>query len=515
MAGPYDLGRPKMTKPSELYACVYAKEFQAQAMLRLRPNLQQTPCVVMDGEPPLQYVCARNARAHILGVVHGMTPVEIDTFLSITVLLRSRTEEAAAKAAILECAGTFSPRVEDRSSDHTFLCVIDIAGTETLFGPPIMLAKSLRERLKMLGITASIAVSRNAQAAVCLARGRSSRADVSVIASGEESATVASLPLTVLDLSVEHAETFSLWGIHTLGMLANLPEKALIARMGQEGKRVRQLARGEVPHLFLPVAPEFALEERMELDTPVELLDSLLFAVGVMLEQLIVRATARILALASVTVTLSLGGGASHTRTVRPALPTNERQLWIKLIHLDLEAHPPQAAILSLTLTAEPGNTSKVQLGLFSPQLPEPARLDVTLARIRAIVGEDGVGRAVLKDTHRMDRFGMEPFTVPAGTGSGTISTPERVALRQLRPAESLTVMFQENRPSAFFFREKRYDVEHSYGPWLTSGEWWGSTTWQLQQWDLVARSQDRSLLCCRVVYDRLQGRWQMVALYD
>ena len=35
----------------------------------------------------------------------------------------------------------------------------------------------------------------------------------------------------------------------------------------------------------------FTLEERMELDTPVELLDSLLFVVGVMLEQLMVRAT--------------------------------------------------------------------------------------------------------------------------------------------------------------------------------------------------------------------------------
>jgi protein ImuB len=504
-----------MTKPAELYACVYGRELPAQAMLRLRPNLQQTPCVVMDGEPPLQYVCSRNARAHILGVSHGMTPVEIDTFPSISVLLRSRVEEAAAKAAILECAGTFSPRVEDRSNDHAFLCVVDIAGTETLFGPPIVLATRLRERLKGLGITASIAVSRNVHAAVSLARGRSTRADVSVIAAGEESAALASLPLAVLDLSEAHAETFSLWGIHTLGMLADLPEKALIARMGQEGKRLRRLARGEMPHLFIPVEPEFALEEHMELDTPVELLDSLLFAVGVMLEQLIVRATARILALASVTVTLSLEGGASHKRTVRPALPTNERQLWIKLIHLDLEAHPPLAAILSLTLTAEPGNTSKVQLGLFSPQLPEPARLDVTLARIRAIVGEDGVGRAVLKDTHRAEGFGVEPFTVPEGTGFGVASTPERAAMRQLRPAEALTVTLQEKRPGAFFYRERRYVVDHAYGPWLTSGEWWGSTTWQLQQWDLVARSQDDSSLCCCVVYDRRQGCWQMVALYD
>src|ERR1700679_1775719 len=139
----------------------------------------------------------------------------------------------------------------------------------------------------------------------------------------------------------------------------------------------------------------------MELDTPVEELERLLFVVNVMLEQLTLRATARVLALASVTITLTLEGGATHVRTVRPALPTNDRQLWIKLLHLDLEAHPPQAAILVISVDAEPGCTSKVQLGLFSPQLPEPSRLDITMARIRTIVGEENVGRAVLEDTHR------------------------------------------------------------------------------------------------------------------
>ncbi len=149
---------------------------------------------------------------------------------------------------------------------------------------------------------------------------------------GDEALALASLPLAVLDLTETQAETFALWGIRTLGMLAALPEKELIARMGQEGKRLRQLARGELPHLFQPVEPAFTLEERMELDSPVELLESLLFVVGVMLDQLILRATARILALASVTVTLTLDGGGTHTRTVRPALPTNDKQLWIKLL---------------------------------------------------------------------------------------------------------------------------------------------------------------------------------------
>ena len=131
---------------------------------------------------------------------------------------------------------------------------------------------------------------------------------------------------------------------HTRG-LAALPEKELIARMGQEGRRLRQLARGELPHHFVPYEAAFELQERMELDTPVEQLDSLLFVLGVMLEQLILRATARVLALASVTITLSLEGDATHVRTVRPALPTNDRPLWLKLLQLDLEAHPPPAAI--------------------------------------------------------------------------------------------------------------------------------------------------------------------------
>ena len=374
-----------MSGQRELYACLYAREFPAQTMMRLRPELREKAVVVMEGESPLQAVCAMNGRARRFGIERGMTKVEVETFDSVTALARSHAEEAAARAALLECAGTFSPRVEERSGRGDFLCVIDIAGTEKLFGPAQALAQNLLRRVRMLGVIAYVTVSSNFHTAICNARGRSML--TAIIPPGGEGIALAPLPIGVLDLSAEHTETFSLWGIRTLGELAALPEKALVARLGQEGKWLRQLARGELPHLFVPMEPAFRLEERMELDAPVELLESLLFVVGVMLEQLILRATARVLALASVMVTLTLEGGGLHTRTVRPALPNNNRQLWIKLLHLDLEAHPPRAAILSLSLSAEPGSTSKVQLGLFSPQLPEPMRLDVTLARIRAIVG--------------------------------------------------------------------------------------------------------------------------------
>jgi protein ImuB len=470
---------------------------------------------VMGGEPPSETVCSLNTRARLLHLSHGMTRVEVDTFPKSVVLSRSRETEMATKAILLECAGAFSPRVEERSQDTAFLCGIDISGTQSLFGPPEMLARTLVQRVRAVGITARVTVSSNFQAAVCLARGLSPSGVFRVIPPGEEATALASLPIAVLDPTEIQAETFALWGIHTLGMLADLPEKELIARMGQDGKRLRQLARGERPHLFQPVEPPFGLAEKMELDSPVELLESLLFGVGVMLDQLILRAKARILALATVTITLTLDGGGTHIRTVRPALPSTDKQLWIKLLHLDLEAHPPQAAILAVALDAEPGSTSKIQLGLFSPQLPEAARLDVTLARILAIVGENCVGRAVLQDTHAPEAFRMEPFTVTAGDSPVTACPTPRASLRQLRPPEPASVTLRNSQPAMFFYRERRYMVEHAYGPWLVGGDWWNQTLWGLEQWDLVARAQDGPMLCCCMMRDLMRNQWQMAALYD
>ncbi len=504
-----------MSIHQELYACLLVREFPAQALLRMRPELLDRACVVMEGDPPMREVCSLNPKAQSLGIEPGMTQVEVDTFPTAMALTRSWKEELAVRAALLECTGSFSPRVEDCSEDRAFLCIADIAGTRGLFGPPEVLARSLLNRVSALRIEAGIAVSHNFRTAVAIAKGLQKYGSVQVVPAGQEAAALARLPLAVLDLSEDQASTLALWGIRTLGMLAKLPEKELIARLGQEGKRLRQLACGEMPHLFQPVELAFTLSERMDLDSAVEVLDALLFVLNLLLEQLIHRASARILALASVTVSLTLDGGGTHIRTVRPALPGNDRQLWLKLLNLDLEAHPPQAAVLAVELQAEPGETSKVQLGLFAPQLPEPSRLDVTLARIRGIVGENNVGRVSLTDTHAPDSFRIEPFSVTTVKASQVSARPLRPALRRLRPPEAVFVTLESARPALFIFRSRRYSVEHAYGPWQASGEWWNATLWGAEEWDLSARSQDGVMLCCCMVRDLLRNQWQMTGLYD
>jgi len=444
-----------------------------------------------------------------------MTPVELETIPSVIALARSALEEVSTRTALLECIGSFSPSLEELTDDGAFVCVADISGTERLHGQPTSLARALIDRMHVLGVYASVATTGNFHAAVCLARGMPPSDRVGIVPQGQEASALAPLPLRVLGLDPERAETFELWGIKTLGALASLPEEPLIARVGQDGKRLRQLARGTAPHLFVPIEPPFALDEFIELDSPVELLESLLFVLGALLGQLIVRAANRALALAAVTATLALEGGGTHSRTVRPALPSNDKRLWIKLLHMDLEMHPPGAAVLSLRLAAEPGRTAKVQLGLFSPQLPDATRLDVTLARIRAVVGEENVGSPVLNDTHRPGDFTMQPFKVAAQqerqSSVGCVVTP----LRQLRPPEDVTVIVREHDLLAFFFRHRRYEVERAFGPWLGSGDWWSSARWGTQSWDVVARHPDGSLICGCLVRDVVQSRWQMAGLYD
>jgi protein ImuB len=503
-----------MSQPPELYACIYVRELPAQALLRLRPELHDKPFVVLEGESPSETVCALNTRARLLGLRGGMTKVEVDTFENVMVLQRSAKTEAAVRAILMECAGAFSPRVEDRSINGLFVCLVDAAGTEGLFGPPLMFAKQIRQRLRSVGIVASVTTAANAHTAMCLARGLSSGVPVRVVPRGDEAKALALLPVTVLGITQAQDEIFRTWGIRSVAAVAALPEKSLIARLGQDAKRLLQLAYGKHPHLLQPIDIPFVLEEQTELDSPLDDLESLLFGLSAMLEHLIVRARSRVLALASVTITLRLDGGGSHERTVNPRVPTNEKKLWLKLLQLDLEGHPPSASILGVHLHAAPGATSKVQLGLFSPQLPEPGRLDVTLARIAAIVGEGNVGMAVLDDTRRVGDFHIEPFSVTtAEPPSATTVSP--LCLRLLRPAERTRVEMRRGQPFEVHFRSRCYLVEKVYGPWLKGGDWWNESIWGNEQWDVVGKTTASARLVCRLSHDFILKDWRVAGLYD
>ena len=576
-----------------LYACAWAAEFPAQALLRLRTDWQTEPAVVLDGRAPEEWVCSLNRLATRMGAVAGMTRLEAESMLGLPpqrrgpvvppqearsgflgtpvvggpglrLLKRSAESEAAARAVFLECAAKFSPRIEDacagepcadaRSDEarRPAVCafVLDIAGTERLFGPPAQFAGRLRNELAASGFRASIAVSTNYHAARMKA---ASIHGIAVVPEGAEAEALAKLPITALDLDEEHTATFAQWGIGTLGELAALPEAELVARVGPQAQRWRALARGEAEHTLAPIEAEFALDEFCEFETPVEQIDSLLFVGARMIDCLAARAAGRALALRVLRAEMRLEGGGTHCVAIRPAVATTDRRFLLKLLQLEIGTHPPKAAVVSFTLRTEAGQQSKVQLGLFAPQTPEPSRLDVTLARLRAMVGEERVGSPVLEDTHRAGGFHMEGFAIPdlkSGTlgarksvrqpvsqsasqqVSNCIDTPS-MALRRVRPARLVRVMLNPTlpasftgkdagrmgqramRPFAFSDGENRYEVVAAYGPWKTSGCWWSLDAWDVEEWDVLATTNDGATVACLLTRDCARNAWQLEAFYD
>ena len=511
MVGGSSVESGEMRMTDALYACIHAEDFPLQALLRLQHDLKTKPVAVLAGRAPQETVCCFNLHARRLGVALGMTRIEAESIAGLKLLARNSACEATTRAVLLECAAQFSPRIEE--IPRTFSCtfVLDIAGSERLFGPPAELASRLRNIAASTGLRISVAISSNFDTARLKA---ASTHGVSITPSGEESNALANLPIDVLNLDEDHQSTFILWGIRTLGELVELPETELVTRLGPLGKSLRDLALGAHCHTFVPIEPEFTLQESFEFEHPVVQSDSLLFLGARMIDCLAERASMRALCLASIRVEMKLERRQEHQLLLKPAIPSIDRKFLLKLLHLELAAHPPQAAVLSFSMHAEAGQSSKVQLGLFTPQTPEPSRLDVTLARLKAIVGEDRVGSPVLEDSHQSDRFRIKDFSVIEKVNA-TGSVCPSMALRRIRPPQPVHVLLQGEKPVAFRSRDSRYAVTAAYGPWKSAGAWWAMGSWDAEEWDIVAQPAGSSPVTCLLVHRPAQKLWQLEALYD
>jgi protein ImuB len=501
-----------MVEGTVMYAVFHPPNFFAQAAAHERPELRRRPFALFDGESPGEVVIAMNTAARSLGVEVGMTKLQAESFPEVISLRRVLEHEDSANSTLHTIACMFSPRIAYVET-HPGTYVLDIRGMGSMFGGATQIANKLRQRVMAAGFLANVAVSQNFHAAVCLAYGNNG---VSIVPPGQEANAVGQLPVSVLNLEPEHAETFKSWGIRTCGELAALAETELIARIGQVGKKLHSLARGEWPHLMVPMEPSFeaGLVERMELDHPVELLEPLLFLLARMTDALLMRVKSKARAIASLKVVLHLDGGKSHDRVVRPALPLEDKPTLLKLLQLDLETHPPSAAILALELHAQSAAPHRAQHGLFLPQAPEPGRLEVLLARLRKLLGEEYVGSVELKDDHRPNAFRMIPFAPPSPKKSERPSLSVPTALRVCRPPQPVGVVLTENIPTRVFWDGQRYAVREIAGPWRVSGQWWSEANWCREEWDvrLATESAER---VCRIAFDPRSRCWYMQGTYD
>ena len=296
----------------------------------------------------------------------------------------------------------FSPLVEQTAPD-TVTC--DVAGLDRLFGAAQELAAALARRAAETGVRAAIALAANPDAAICAARGFSG---VSIVPQGDEAKFLGRLPVALLRPSAELQETLERWGIRRFQDLAALPPLGIAERLGAEGLQLRELARGEAERKLTPLEEPPRFEEELELEYPVELLEPLEFLLARLLNGLTTRLATRGLATNELRLHLHLETRATHERTLRLPAPSLDGKSFLKLLRLDLAGHPPAAPIERIKLGMNPVKPQAAQGDLFVLAAPEPVKLELTLARIQAIVGEGRAGCPELLDTHRPDAFRLQ-----------------------------------------------------------------------------------------------------------
>ena len=401
--------------------------------------------------------------------------------------------------ALLDFAREFTPRVQSLAPGEALL---DLHGLGRVWPTPRDLAGALLAAAHARGWSdLRIALAGTRVAALVAARGRDG---LTVVPPGQEAATLAPLPLDLLDLDEERRDLFRRWGLSTLGDLGALPARGLAERLGVEGPRLRRLARGEdeAPLVPTPAAETFA--STLELEWPIDGLEPLSFLLSRVLEPLCAHLKERGRRAAGMELDLGLVDGRRHRRALCPAAPSAEARTWRTLMLLDLETHPPDESIQAFTIRAEPTSARTVQFSLLDPAQPSPERLAETMARLHDWTAAGRAGAPALVDSHRPGAFVMETFAPGPVSGAALTGPPgPRLALRAFRPPLPAQVALRAAVPAFVSASGVRGEVVERAGPWRASGDWW-DVAWSREEWDVAVADAG----VYRIFRDRLRDEW-------
>jgi protein ImuB len=500
------------------WACVRVEAFVAAALERCEPALREQPLAVVTGAPPATRVVEANHRARAEGVRPGLADAE--AVVRCPALVRrpvSVEAEAAARHALLEACLAVSPRLEDAEPG---LVHAQLDGLRGLFGDDVEIGRRLRRHARAVGLEARVGIAGSRAAAGVAARVGPS---VHVLTAGTERTALAPVPLATLPWPGGLLATFTRWGLATLGDLAALPRDGVGARLGAAGLAAHDLAAGIDRAPFHAWTPPPFWEEAQGLDWEIATLPALMPVLERVLERLCARLTAAHLVIDVLQVRLGLAAGGHHAHSVALAAPLSEVGPIVGLLALDIEAHPPPAAVTAVALSARvlPGRPAPGRL--WHPPAPAPRDLSTVLTRLTLLVGGANVGTPVVADSHRPDDYTLAPFDgeggaaddVDAEDGPGGGTEPPAagsLALRRLRPPRRVDVQTRDGRPIRVLGAAGlAATVVTSAGPWRLSGHWWDSEAWARDEWDVELTDHT----VWRLSHDRRTDAWFLDALYD
>lgn len=230
-----------------VYACVRVHDLAASIEARERGGRP----VVIYGEGG-QHVVSASPDAQRSGVRPGMTRWEAERLCPDVIAVAPDPEKYAYfQQRMVEICGDYSQlskrrRGEESKESEQNDLLLDLTGSEHLFGPAKAVALEIRNRLRAeVGVVASVGIGPNPLVAQLACE--SAKPGVVVEVKPEEAAEfVGRLPIGALPaVDDEWAQRLSDMGIRQAKDFAALPVEAVARAFGERGRRVWEMARGE------------------------------------------------------------------------------------------------------------------------------------------------------------------------------------------------------------------------------------------------------------------------------
>jgi DNA polymerase-4 len=294
-----------------------------------------------------------------------------------------------ASNTVMAVLRDFTPIVEQVSVDEAYL---DVTGTEKLWGPPVAVARAIKERVKKeTGLTLSVGIAPNK----FLAKLASDleKPDGLTVAPFDEQEIVAWLaPLPVgrlFGVGKVTEELFFRQGIKTVGDVQKLALEFLVKNFGEHGRSLFDLCRGryESPVEEGEESKSVSREHTFQKDTAdLDILKSTLLSLS-----RDVGRRARREGHKGTTIVLIYRGTdfTKHTRRITPGSPTNVSRVIYDTV-VDLFAKAPvygkPVRLIGVGLT---GFADAVQTSLFETKAANPA-FEASEKAVDAVVAKFG-----------------------------------------------------------------------------------------------------------------------------
>lgn len=362
--------------------------------------------------------------------------------------------------------------------------VLDIAGCAHLFGDEAGLAGDLRARLVRGGIAARVAVAGTLGAAWALARAATARADVTVLAPGQEAAALAPLPPALLRLEPRSVAGLARLGLRSVAELARLPRADLVARFGPLPALRLDQALGHVAEAVPWPHPAAPWEERVAFAEPIGTPEDLHRALRLLARRLGTRLAQARLGGQAFAATFLRVDGVRPALTAAAALPVNDPGYVAKLLGAKLDTLDPGFGIDAVVLAAKAtAPLAPMQRGLDPSQAGDAVEsMAETLDALASCLGEGRVWRPAPFPSHVPERSlrRLLPLAAPPPLPAWPkLERPLRL-LRRPEPVEAVAPV-PDDPPMLLRWRGRAHRVRAAEGPERIAAEWWRRRAAQAQ----------------------------------